>query len=98
MNAREVVLLVEIKASPEHREELIQLLTQIIERSRVAPECLSYELFSRADDENILCLFQTWGSQQAYETNWVYIDAPRINANSALLRAPINSWQLETLL
>ena len=85
MNAHEVVVLVELKALGEHREELVKLLTEILERSRIAPECLSYELFNRTDDDNTLLLFQTWGTQEAFETNWVYIDAPKITPIRACL-------------
>jgi hypothetical protein len=38
--------------------------------------------FNRADDENILVLFQTWSTREAFEVNWQYIDAAKLNANS----------------
>ena len=98
MNAGEVVVLVQLKVQPEHREELLQTLFEIIERSRIASQCLSYELFNRTHDENILVLFQTWGTREAFETNWLYIDAPKINANSRMLEGPIETWELQMLL
>ena len=97
MNAHEVILFVQLQARAEHRDELIQLLTDLMDRSRVAPECVAYELFERGDDENTFVLFQTWGSREAYETQWLYIDAARINANSHLLRAPIEARELKLL-
>lgn len=98
MSAEDVVVLVEIKSLAEHRGQLIELLGEIIERSRIAPDCYAYEMFGQADDENTFFLFQTWGSREAYETNWTYSDVPRINANSKFLKEPIRSWELQTLL
>ncbi len=98
INAREVVVIVQLRMHAEHREEFLRMLLGIIERSRVTPECLAYELFSRADDENTLVLFQTWGTREAFKTNWLYTDAPRINANSQMLKAPIETWELQILL
>jgi adenine-specific DNA methylase len=86
------------KTRADRREEFLEALSDIIERSRIAPECLSYELFNRVDDENILVIFQTWGTREAFETNWLYIDAPKINANSHILEAPMTMWEVQTLL
>jgi quinol monooxygenase YgiN len=98
MNTPEVVVLVQLRVQVEHRANLLQMLLGIIERSRIAPECLSYELFNRANDENILLLFQTWGTREAFEANWKYIDAAKLNANSDMLAGPMESWELQLLL
>ena len=62
-------------AKPEHREELSRLLFEMIERTRIAAECFSYDLFARADDEDVFLLFQTWGGREAFETNWLHVAA-----------------------
>jgi len=51
-------------------------------------------LFSRAEDENTLVLFQMWSTREAFEQNWLYTDLPRINTNSHLLAAAMESWEL----
>jgi len=94
MNAREIIVVVQLRLDADHREEFLRTLFDIVERSRIAPECLSYELFSRTDDENVLVLFQMWGTREAFERNWLYIDLPMINTNSHLLAAPMESWEL----
>jgi hypothetical protein len=35
-----------------------------------------------------------WRTREAFKQNWVYSDLPRINTNSHLLLAPIESWEL----
>jgi hypothetical protein len=35
-----------------------------------------------------------WRTREAFKQNWVYSDLPRINTNSHLLSAPIESWEL----
>ena len=94
MNAREIIVIVQLRLDANHREEFLRTLFDIVERSRIAPECLSYELFSRADDENTLVLFQMWDTREAFERNWLYTDLPIINTNSHLLSAPMESWEL----
>jgi Antibiotic biosynthesis monooxygenase len=94
MSTQEVVVVVQLRLNADYREEFLRTLVDIVERSRIAPECLSYELFSRAEDDNTLVLFQMWRTREAYKQNWVYCDLPRINTNSQLLSAPIESWEL----
>jgi hypothetical protein len=94
MSTQEVIVVVQLRLDANHREEFLRTLFDIVERSRIAPECLSYELFSRAEDDNTLVLFQMWSTRQAFKQNWVYSDLPRINTNSHLLSAPIESWEL----
>ena len=98
MNTQEIIVVVQLKVQTQHRADLLQTLLAIIERSRIAPECLSYELFNCAEDENVLVLFQTWGTREAFEANWLYVDAVKLNANSHMLAAPIESWELQMLL
>jgi hypothetical protein len=97
MSAGEVIVVVQLRLDANHREEFLRTLLEIIERSRIAPECLSYELFSRADDENTLVLFQMWSTEEGFKRNWLYIDLPRIHANSHLLAAPMEAWELVQL-
>jgi hypothetical protein len=52
MNTREIIVVVQLRLDANHRDEFLRTLYDIVERSRIAPECLSYELFSRAEDEN----------------------------------------------
>jgi hypothetical protein len=94
MSRQEVIVVVQLRLDANHREEFLRTLFDIVERSRIAPECLSYELFSRAEDDNTLVLFQMWGTREAFNQNWLYSDLPRINTNSHLLSAPIESWEL----
>lgn len=94
MSTQEVIVIVQLRLDANHREEFLRTLIDIVERSRIAPECLSYELFSRAEDDNTLVLFQMWSTREAFKQNWVYSDLPRINTNSHLLSAPIESWEL----
>jgi quinol monooxygenase YgiN len=94
MNAREIIVVVQLRLDANHRDEFLRTLYDIVERSRIAPECLSYELFSRAEDENTLVLFQMWRTREAFEQNWLYTDLPRINTNSHLLAAAMESWEL----
>jgi len=94
MNAQDVIVVVKLKLDANHREEFLRTILEIVERSRLAPECLSYELFSRADDENIVLLFQMWRTREAFERNWLYTDLPRINTNSHFLAAQVESWEL----
>ena len=94
MNTREIIVVVQLRLDANHRDEFLRTLYDIVERSRIAPECLSYELFSRAEDENTLVLFQMWSTREAFEQNWLYTDLPRINTNSHLLAAAMESWEL----
>jgi hypothetical protein len=94
MKTQEVIVVIQIRLNTIHREEFLRTLFDIVEHSRIAPECLSYELFSRAEDDNSLVLFQMWRTREAFKQNWVYTDLPRINTNSHLLSAPIESWEL----
>ena len=94
MSTQEVIVVVQLRLNANHREEFLQTLFDIVERSRIAPECLSYELFSRAEDDNTLVLFQMWSTREAFKQNWVYSDLPRIKTNSHLLSAPVESWEL----
>jgi quinol monooxygenase YgiN len=94
MNTREIIVVVQLRLDANHREEFLRTLYDIVERSRIAPECLSYELFSRAEDENTLVLFQMWSTREAFEQNWLYTDLPRIKTNSHLLAAAMESWEL----
>jgi quinol monooxygenase YgiN len=94
MNAREIIVVVQLRLDANRRDEFLRTLYDIVERSRIAPECLSYELFSRAEDENTLVLFQMWRTREAFEQNWLYTDLPRINTNSHLLAAAMESWEL----
>ena len=73
MNTREIIVVAAVKTlDANHRDEFPCTLYDIVERSRIAPECLSYELFSRAEDENTLVLFQMWSTREASEQNWAY--------------------------
>ncbi len=94
MNTREIIVVVQLRLDANHRDEFLRTLYDIVERSRIAPECLSYELFSRAEDENTLVLFQMWSTREAFEQNWLYTDLPRINTNSHLFSAAMESWEL----
>lgn len=94
MNTREIIVVVQLRLDANHRDEFLRTLYDIVERSRIAPECLSYELFSRAEDENTLVLFQMWSTREAFEQNWLHTDLPRINTNSHLLAAAMESWEL----
>ena len=94
MSTQEVIVVVQLRLNADYREEFLRTLFDIVERSRIAPECLSYELFSRAEDHNTLVLFQMWRTREAFKQNWVYSDLPRINTISHLLLAPIESWEL----
>jgi hypothetical protein len=94
MNTREIIVVVQLRLDANHRDEFLRTLYDIVERSRIAPECLSYELFSRAEDENTLVLFQMWSTREAFEQNWLYTDLPRINTNSHFLAAAMESWEL----
>lgn len=94
MNAQEVIVVVQLRLEVKHREEFLQTLFDVVERSRIAPGCLCYELFTRADDENTLFVFQMWSTREAFEQNWLYTDLPRININSHLLAGPPESWEL----
>ena len=94
MNEPEIIVVVQLRLDANHRDEFLRTLYDIVERSRIAPECLSYELFSRAEDENTLVLFQMWSTREAFEQNWLYTDLPRINTNSHLLAAAMESWEL----
>jgi hypothetical protein len=94
MNTREIIIIVRLKLGASHREEFLRTLVEIVERSRITPECLSYELFSHADDENTLLLFQMWSTREAFARNWLYTDLPIINTNSHLLVSPMESWEL----
>ena len=94
MNAREIIVVVQLRLDANHREEFLCTLYDIVERSRIAPECLSYELFSRADDENTLVLFQMWNTREAFERNWLHTDLPIIKTSSHLFAAPMESWEL----
>ena len=94
MSSREIIVIVQLRLDASHREEFLRTLFEIAERSRIAPECHSYELFSRANDENSLVLFQMWGTREAFERNWLYTDLPIINTHSHLLASPMESWEL----
>ena len=94
MNTREIIVVVQLRLDANHRDEFLRTLYDIVERSRIAPGCLSYELFTRAEDENTLVLFQMWSTREAFEQNWLYTDLPRINTNSHLLAAAMESWEL----
>jgi len=94
MSTQEVIVVVQLRLDPNHRDEFLRTLFDIVERSRIAPECLSYEVFSRAEDDNALVLFQMWSTREAFKQNWIYSDLPRINTNLHLLSAPIESWEL----
>src|ERR1700730_3435944 len=94
MSTQVVIVVVQLRIHAKHREEFMHTLLDIVERSRIAPECLSYELFSRAEDDNTLVLFQMWSTREAFKQNWVYSDLPRIKTNSHLLSAPVESWEL----
>jgi quinol monooxygenase YgiN len=94
MNTREIIVVVQLRLDANHRDEFLRTLYDIVERSRIAPECLSYELFTRAEDENTLVLFQMWSTREAFEQHWLYTDLPRINTNSHLLAAAMESWEL----
>jgi quinol monooxygenase YgiN len=98
MCAQEVTVLVQMKVRTKYHEAFVATLLEIIERSRVAPGCISYELFRRMDDNNTIVMLQTWASRQAFETNWLYTDAPRINAHSQMLEGPTEAWELQILL
>ena len=91
MTTREIIVVVQLRLDANHRDEFLRTLYDIVERSRIAPECLSYELFSRAEDENTLVLFQMWSTREAFQQNWLYTDLPRINTNSHLLAAAMES-------
>jgi len=97
VNAQEVIVVVQLKLDVNHREEFLQTLFEVVERSRIARGCLSYELFTRADDENTLFVFQMWSTREAFEQNWLYTDLPRIKTNSHLLLGPPESWELSQL-
>jgi quinol monooxygenase YgiN len=94
MNSQEIVLLVKIIAVREHRADLVKLLTTITERSRISQGCLSYEVFRQADDDSLLILFQTWSTQEAFDTNWTYVDLPILQSHAYWLGAPVEAQKL----
>jgi hypothetical protein len=48
--------------------------------------------------ENIPVLFQPWGTREAFEANWQYVDASKLNANSRMLAASIEGCELQMVL
>lgn len=88
MNAQEVTVVVQLRLDANHGKKFLETLFDVVERSRIAPGCLCYELFTRADDENRVFLFQMWSMREALEQNWLYTDLPGINTNSHLLAGP----------
>ncbi|MEH0153407.1 putative quinol monooxygenase [Limibacter armeniacum] len=56
-----------IKAKPEHREEVLQVLNTMVEHSRKEAACLQYDLHQGTDDENMFVFYEIWQDQQGLD-------------------------------
>jgi quinol monooxygenase YgiN len=93
----EVSVVVQLKPKDEFREELLRMLSEVVRRSRMLPDCISYEVFVHVQDHDSLVIFQTWTTHEAFETHWLYTDLPRIKVSVHMLSSPLQYWKLRQL-
>ncbi len=55
-----IILLIETKALPEKRKELMQTIQAIGEQTRKEKGCLSFFLYKDAENENFFSLIEKW--------------------------------------
>ena len=55
------------QAKPEHRNEFIQELLNLVEPTRSEPGCIHYELFLDNDDPNFLIMSEKFINQKALD-------------------------------
>ncbi len=57
--------IIKITFSPESRPKALELINAIIERIRVSPGCISYDVCQDVLDENSLTIIEQWQSKAA---------------------------------
>ncbi len=56
-----------IAFSPESRPKALELISAIIERIRVSPGCISYDVYQDVLGENSLTILEQWQSKAALD-------------------------------
>ena len=64
-----ISVVINFQALPGRAAELLPLLQEGRNISRVAEGCISFDLFQRQDDENKFMFFEEWSSVEAHHKN-----------------------------
>lgn len=58
-----ITVIINIKVSPEKRNELTQAIVSLNREIRMDKGCLRSDFFQSVEDENELCLLEEWATQ-----------------------------------
>ena len=59
-----IIFLIEIKALPEKRKELVQTIQAIGERTRKEKGCMRFHLYKDVENENAFSLMEEWKARK----------------------------------
>ena len=66
-------LVAEIKAFPDHIEQVTQLLTELLAPTREEEGCCQYELYLDEKIEGLFMFQEMWASQEALDLSLIHI-------------------------
>lgn len=58
-----------IKAKPEYREAVLEVLQQMVKETRKEEACLQYDLHQGTEDENLFVFYEIWKSREGLDAH-----------------------------
>ena len=77
------LVIAKLVARPERRQDLVDLLNQLVSTARTEPGCLTYTFTADIEDENSFISVETWTDRSALE---VHLSSPALA--QALTKVP----------
>ena len=69
MQDERIIMLIEAKVQPRRREELLAALQEYLPLVRAEPGVISFHVYERKDDPNMLVLHEIYKSQAAQDSH-----------------------------
>lgn len=87
-----------IPVKADHRDEALQLLQLLAERSRVEHGCLAYEIYINADSPETFVIWQQWRGLDALESHFASTHVDEfLEAIPDLIDGDVTSARFEVL-
>ncbi len=89
-----IYVLAPLKANPGRAGDILAAATCLIEETRKEKGCLSYDLFRKTDDDDMLIFVETWESREDLEAHF---SAPHIKAFGTAIAGLVAEGRIEVI-